>query len=201
MLKTATISPCGRYRYRLGRGNGQHKVVWCMLNPSKADANQDDPTIRKCWGFTQRLGFEAMEVCNLAAYRATDPKDLLAALKRGEDIVGPDNIQHMKELFQSAAVVIAAWGSHGDKLMSQIGHVDGLAWSFGIQTRTLGRCANGHPRHPLMVGYDAGLLALATPPRQYGRPPVEPTPAMLTEMLAGFAGLRRVPGSPLSSAG
>lgn len=161
-----------------------------MLNPSTADADQDDPTIRKCWGFTQRLGFQAMEVCNLAAYRATDPRDLFTAMRRGEDVIGPDNVQHMRDLFQSAAVVIAAWGRNGERLMSQIGHVDGLAWSFGIQTRNLGRCTNGHPKHPLMVGYDAGLLGLATPPREFGRPPVEATPEMVESMLRELAELR-----------
>lgn len=162
MLKSAVLSPDGRYRYRLERhtpGSAQ-KVLWVMLNPSTADHEQDDPTIRKCAGFTARLGYQSFMVGNLAALRATDPKDVWAAARRGEDISGPDNIQHLRAMFEEAAVVVAAWGAHGSRLVHLIGHVDGLAWSFGKQPVNLGSCANGHPKHPLMVGYDDGMAHL-----------------------------------------
>lgn len=44
--RTAVLSPCGRYRYRLDDpvdGGPRGRVVWVMLNPSKADAETDDP--------------------------------------------------------------------------------------------------------------------------------------------------------------
>jgi hypothetical protein len=193
MQKSAVISPDGRYRYRLARQEpkASHKVLWLMLNPSTADAEQDDPTIRKCLGFTHRLGFKAMMVWNLAAIRATDPKDVWAAMRRGEDIFGPDNLRHLTEMVQEASVVIAAWGMHGERFHgSYTGHVDGILWGAGKQTFNLGRCANGQPRHPLMVGYDNGLLQMAVPPREFGCAPLEPQPVMVEQLMRKMAEIR-----------
>jgi len=55
---TATISPCGKYRYFLSREIGQELGVatFIMLNPSTADATKNDPTIRKCMGFARKWG-------------------------------------------------------------------------------------------------------------------------------------------------
>lgn len=57
---SAIISACGRYRYRLERqfdGASESGVVaFIMVNPSTADAEQDDPTIRRCITFAKRQG-------------------------------------------------------------------------------------------------------------------------------------------------
>ena len=54
----AVISPCGAYRYLLTRqiGAGAKVATFIMLNPSTADAERDDATIRKCVGFARRWG-------------------------------------------------------------------------------------------------------------------------------------------------
>ena len=74
--RTAFISPCERYRHALGRhwDNDKGFVLFIMLNPSTADAQQDDPTIRRCMDFAKRWGFGGIEACNLFDWRATDPK-------------------------------------------------------------------------------------------------------------------------------
>jgi hypothetical protein len=80
--RSAEISECGRYRWWLRRawtaGGDGRVVCFVMLNPSTANAQQDDPTLRKCMGYTQRWGFSVLSVRNLFAYRATDPAELLA---------------------------------------------------------------------------------------------------------------------------
>src|SRR5689334_16488446 len=75
--KAASISECGRYRYSLHRwwGAGE-RLYFVMLNPSTADAEVDDPTIRRCMGFARTLGFDGIGVVNLYAFRATKPADL-----------------------------------------------------------------------------------------------------------------------------
>src|SRR6185437_4878200 len=83
LRRSASISECGRYRYWLRRswghgGNGK-TVSFIMLNPSMADAEQDDPTLRRCMGFAQGWGFSTLSVHNLFALRATDTKELLTA--------------------------------------------------------------------------------------------------------------------------
>jgi len=70
---TAAISSCGTYRYRLERHGlaGAGAVAWIMVNPSTADATNDDATIRKVIGFTERLGGGWAIVGNKFAFRAT----------------------------------------------------------------------------------------------------------------------------------
>lgn len=79
MKKHATLSDCGKYRYWLERSweeTGKGFVNWIMLNPSTADAEIDDQTIRKCIGFSKLWGYDGMHVVNLFAFRATDPESL-----------------------------------------------------------------------------------------------------------------------------
>jgi hypothetical protein len=92
--RSAVISPCGRYRYRLDRrwADGP-SIAWIMLNPSTADSNTDDPTIRRIRAFSQAWGFGALTVVNLYAWRATDPRDLWQA----PGPVGPENDAYLVE--------------------------------------------------------------------------------------------------------
>lgn len=78
ILKSASISTCQTWRYRLERtwGDGKGMVLWIMLNPSTADAKTDDATIKKITEFTHRWCYSGLVVCNLYAYRCTDPKEL-----------------------------------------------------------------------------------------------------------------------------
>lgn len=51
MKRTAILSPCGRYRYSLTRqwreAEGARLAIFILLNPSTADTEQDDATIRR----------------------------------------------------------------------------------------------------------------------------------------------------------
>jgi hypothetical protein len=109
ITREARISECGRYRYTLMRRWGAKPggLTWIMLNPSTADAEQDDPTIRRCMTFTQKFGYDSMVVVNLFALRATDPRELLDA----EDPLGPENGIWVRKACHQGALVVAAWGS------------------------------------------------------------------------------------------
>ena len=115
MLRDATISPCGRYRYDLSRvwvDPGDDKAdtyaVFIMLNPSTADDRHDDNTIRRCVEFAKFWGMGGLMVVNLFAYRATDPKRLEIVY----DPIGPQNDTYITEACHTAQVVVAAWGAH-----------------------------------------------------------------------------------------
>ncbi len=114
-----------------------------MLNPSTADAERDDPTIRRCAGFARSWGFGGMTVVNLFALRATDP----ARLRRARDPVGRDNDRHIAAA-ASAGLVVVAWGVHG-----RLGERDRavLALLSGCRPGCLGTTRGGHPRHPLYL--------------------------------------------------
>lgn len=146
----AEISPCQRYLYRLDREwhdwNAQklRYVMWIGLNPSTADATQDDPTIRRCREFTRAWGFATMVMCNLFAFRATDPRVMKAAL----DPIGPENDRTLINVARGAAIVICAWGPHGthmnrDQAVRAILPADKL--------RYLRLTQDGHPGHALYL--------------------------------------------------
>lgn len=88
-------------------------MVFVMLNPSTADADLDDPTIRRCIGFA-RDTFKAggLTVVNLFAWRATKPDELPAV---GEArAVGIENDAEILRVLADTSVqaVVCAWGSH-----------------------------------------------------------------------------------------
>lgn len=109
--KKAIISDCQRYRYALWRiwDEGEGFANFIGLNPSTADAVEDDPTIRRCVGFAKSWGLKGICMSNLFAFRATDPKVMLAE----NDPIGPDNEYYLRYCATGARFVIAAWGKHG----------------------------------------------------------------------------------------
>lgn len=147
----------GPYRYYLERQWDDNKPLlpFMMLNPSTADAEQDDATIRKCIGFAERGGYGGVSVVNLFAYRATDPMDLWEAQRHGTNIVGPSNNYAYLEYLQG--FVVCAWGSQatGHERVKQV--MEGLKHS-SIKTYCLKLNADGSPAHPLMLPYTCALM-------------------------------------------
>lgn len=145
----------GPYRYHLWRRwDAAASLLFVMLNPSTADAARDDPTIRRCVGFARAWGFGAVEVVNLFAWRATDPREL----RRARDPVGPDNDRAILAAAARNQAIIAAWGNHG-ALGERDRQVAALLAPFGA--RCLGaRTSGGAPRHPLYVRATVATSAL-----------------------------------------
>lgn len=166
---SAIISDCGRFRYRLERkvvGAGNGTTVFIMVNPSTADATEDDATIRKLKGFSTRWSLGRIVVGNLFAYRA---KDVKALAKANVNPVGPMNDHYLAEMIGEADRVIFAWGP----LAKQPRQFRNVRWpeiaelveQAGMKPMCLGEpCGDGHPRHPLMLPYASGPQWW-TPPR------------------------------------
>jgi len=146
----AVYSDCMRYRYLLTRvwDDQAGRVLYVMLNPSTADELRNDPTIERCERRSRALGFGAMRIANLFAFRATRPDDL----KRAKAPIGPDNDALLAEACIWADTVICAWGVHGDHLQRGAAVADLIATS-GIRMVHLGLTKQGLPRHPLYVSY------------------------------------------------
>lgn len=74
----------GDYRYLLTREwDSQGKIVtFIMLNPSRADALLNDPTITRCLNFARSWGYGRLEVVNLFAYRTPQPEFGLSGLSK-----------------------------------------------------------------------------------------------------------------------
>lgn len=154
--RAALISSGGLYRYTLSRiwDANLPLLVFIMLNPSTADGEKDDPTIRKCIGFAQRWGFGGFIVVNLYAYRATKPQSMWAAERSGINIIGPDNDDHILEACVQAKMVLLAYGAH-EKARERGEDVGRMLHSqnIGYRVHTLGLTDAGQPRHPLFVPY------------------------------------------------
>lgn len=159
--RSAVISDDGLYRYRLDRwwgpeseGMGSTRLPFVMLNPSTADADVDDPTIRRCMGFARREGFNGITVVNLGAGRATNPDDWAAM----EDPEGPENLAYLVDVAETAGQIVAAWGAHPHAL-NQGAFVLRILRDEGIPVLCLGTTKAGAPRHPLYIKGDQPLIA------------------------------------------
>jgi len=158
---SAIISECGRYRYVLRRKipsivRWVRPILFVMLNPSTADAELDDPTIRRCKAFAERDGFTQLTVVNLFALRATDP----AGLKIDHDPIGPENDRYLQEeilAHGSTGLVVAAWGAH-PFATERAKHV----LRMGVFD-CLGKTKAGFPRHPLYIRSDQPFVTMEAP--------------------------------------
>lgn len=143
---SAVLSPCGTYRYELRRTWGTGPVCgWIMCNPSTADAEADDPTIRRCVGFARRWGYAGIVVRNLYALRATDPREL----RRHPDPVGSDNDAHLLDAVDDE-ITVCAWGVNGRRGDAVI---NALA-DEGANLHYLAMTKAGVPKHPLYLRGD-----------------------------------------------
>lgn len=180
----ARISSDGLYRYLLWREwRGTHdrnhwrwfggkdgagadfgeplSCLFVMLNPSTADGEKDDATIRRCVGFAKAWKYERLEVVNLFAYRATKPRDLLAWQNAREEIIGWQNSELMDQAARDAGVIVCAWGANVNSLDPTGDHVETVrGWLRDKEMFALGFTKDGHPRHPLYAPADAELVRM-----------------------------------------
>jgi len=150
--RTAVLSPCGDYRYHLTRRWAPGPLeVFCMLNPSTADADLDDPTIRRCMGFAELRGASGIEIVNLFALRTSSSKELRGA----KNPIGPDNNMWLRKICRSKTV-ICAWGL-GGAMFNRNFHVMPIFTECNARLTCLRRTTSGHPSHPLYLPYSTHL--------------------------------------------
>ncbi len=142
LMRAADLSRCGRYRYALHRTwrNDAPKVLFIGLNPSTADAHNDDATSRVCMNYARRWGFGGLLLANLFAWRATHPRDLFAAPRP----IGPRNDKVLRSLQEEVSLVVCAWGDGGahrerDRRVLELLHAP----------HCLTTLRSGRPGHPL----------------------------------------------------
>jgi hypothetical protein len=155
VTSSAIYSKCERYRYALTRGwnSSGPRLLYVMLNPSKATEAQNDPTIERCERRARALGFGAFRATNLFAWRETDP----ARLRKAPQPVGPANDRMILAslenwLRDSSDLALCSWGVHGT-LHGRAHDVALLMIGTGRPLSCLGTTRDGHPRHPLYVAY------------------------------------------------
>lgn len=154
---SAILSLCGQYRYLLKRPSEiaapeKGTAFFIMLNPSTADAENDDPTIRRCRGFARDWGCAGLVVANLYAYRSTDP----SLLNQVSDPIGPENNAYLSSLASEFGDVICAWGNNA-AIEREIEVADILK-KAGARMWCLGTTKSGSPKHPLYLSRSTELI-------------------------------------------
>lgn len=152
MQKGAEISLCRTYRYALWRTwqrqGHSNQVMFIGLNPSTADENEDDPTIRRCIRFAKDWGYSGLIMTNAFAFRATKPKTMLTAL----DPIGCRNDDALRRYTAKAELIVAAWGNHCPSEREKE-----VCSVINREIMCLGKTKAGKPRHPLYLRSDAAL--------------------------------------------
>jgi len=146
----ANYSDCEKYRYDLTRvwDKSGKRVMFLMLNPSTATEVQNDPTVERCERRARTLGYGGFRVCNIFAFRATDPK----VMRAEADPVGPLNDEIMRAGIEWSDDLVAAWGANGEH-MDRGAQVEALLRGLDVSPKHLGLTKAGHPKHPLYIGY------------------------------------------------
>ena len=115
---STVFSDCGVYRYTLFRPSpldlrGLPPLLACLLNPSTATAEKDDPTTRRMLKFAHSNGFGDYMAINPFAFRSPKPKVMMAHL----DPIGPDNdsaiVCAQRWCIEGGGKTIVAWGDGG----------------------------------------------------------------------------------------
>ena len=147
---TAVYSNCELYRYSLTRSwdSSAKKVLFIMLNPSTATEIQNDPTVERCERRAKALGYGAFKVCNIFAYRSTDPK----IMRLQKDPIGPENDKIIIKSANWSNNIICAWGTNGCHL-NRGKKIEALLRAKNFTLTHLGLSKDGHPKHPLYISY------------------------------------------------
>ncbi|MEM7472810.1 MAG: DUF1643 domain-containing protein [Pseudomonadota bacterium] len=147
---TAVYSDCESYRYALTRiwDDAGGKIAFVMLNPSTATEVQNDPTVERCERRARALGYGAFRVCNIFAWRDTDP----FKMRKAAEPIGPMNDGAIADACDWADRIVAAWGTHGAHL-NRGPQVETLMRATGKPLYHLGLSKAGHPKHPLYIAY------------------------------------------------
>ncbi len=148
---TAVYSDCEHYRYALTRvwDVSAPKALFVMLNPSTATERQNDPTVERCERRARALRFGSFRVCNIFAWRDTDPKKM----RKAADPVGPENDTNILDGCFWADTIVCAWGTHG-AFQDRGPEVARLIGRTGRPMHHLGLSKFGHPKHPLYISYE-----------------------------------------------
>lgn len=159
---TAYFSPDRAHRYWLIRDwkPGERRCMWIGLNPSTADENRLDPTLRRIYDYSETWGYTGFVMTNLFAFRATIPRVMLL----NPEPVGPDNDRHILEIADEVDKIMCVWGTDGVHRNRSQEVVDMLtdAGHFS-KLHALAMTKGGEPGHPLYLRKNA--LPFPYPPR------------------------------------
>lgn len=164
----------GEFRWSLKRTwNVQlPRAAWLMCNPSTADDQVDDPTIRRVMRFSREAGCGSAIVVNVFPLRTPYPADLWPRLADLDHEAIRRNMVTIELAAQKAAIRFVAFGAEpygrAPALTAQAVRVFGLRQGAAKPVVALGTNSAGWPLHPLARGKSA--IRNGTKPVPWGFP-------------------------------
>ncbi len=100
-------------------------------------------------GFAEAWGYGSLQICNLFAFRATDPKLVPQAICCGLNVEGSANDFTIRAAVQQAQLTVCAWGSQGR--WAELRATAVVEMLKGYELHALKLNADGQPAHPLYL--------------------------------------------------
>jgi len=147
------------YRYLLGT-KGERPLVCVGINPSTAEPENLDNTLKSVERIAKGNGFDSFLMFNVYAQRATNPDDME---KTCNLTLHKENLQAFEYLMtlSDAPSVWAAWGTVIEKrgyLPDCLRDMIAIGQRYGAKWYCAGACSKkGHPHHPLYLRKDEKL--------------------------------------------
>ena len=162
-ISEASFSSSGLYRWSLSRrlNNNIRTIIFIGLNPSKASASRNDPTLRRLIYFSSSWGYGNLIVVNLFARVCSSS----SFIRRCTDPIGKRNDQELlfriSEWSQNLSFDLwVGWGNQGTwrnrnlqimELLKKNAIQRASKFPSSRGPLSLGLTKNGHPRHPLYI--------------------------------------------------
>ena len=160
MKSSASFSTCKNYRWSLTRHltNSKKELIFIGLNPSLANATDNDPTIRRLIGFSENWGYGCLTVLNLFAKVSKSPKSLASC----NDPVGWQNDCQLNKMikywsYNDSCELWIGWGVNG-RLMGRNEKFLKKIKRSSRKPLVIGLTKEGHPKHPLYISKQKTLF-------------------------------------------
>jgi hypothetical protein len=147
----AVFSEDRKYRYALWRiwDTNNSKVMFIGLNPSTANENDNDPTIRRVIGFAKDWGYGGVYMMNCFPFVSSNPKDLVDYDRTPFDSYQLNiNDKKLREVGGKCSEIIFAWGNF--EIVKTACRDNDLRKMFP-HAKCLGKNKSGSPKHPLYI--------------------------------------------------
>jgi hypothetical protein len=151
ILRKAKFSNDKKERFSLSRqwDESKRKVLYIMFNPSIADNEKDDPTIRRLINFTIKFNYGGFFVGNIFSLITPYP-DQINTLNGSSK----KNVRELKKLVNQVDKVVYAWGNLTEEPKFLKDSV--------FNPECFGKNLNGSPKHPLYLPSDSKLMSFRT---------------------------------------
>lgn len=153
-LRGAIFSDDGQYRYALWRvwNRNLSLLLQIGLNPSKAGAEIDDPTVTRNMARAYKEGFGGLLQGNLYGYVSTNPDELLGNGDFGW-FIGELTDYYLRQMIKMSGRQLCGWGS-----FKAVPLRAPIVLSMISEPYCLGVNGDGQPKHPLYVAYNVPMV-------------------------------------------